>query len=72
MVLTAGVCRLKIANAAAVITQDIIPRGGKQHPLYLKLTQADAPKVFVVPANGDSLQVPPWWSWTLDSHTLEP
>ena len=50
-------CRLGIAKAAAVITQDVIPRGGKLHPLYDKLVKAVAPRVFVVPANGQSLQV---------------
>ena len=54
-------CRLGIAKAAAVITQDVIPRGGKLHPLYDKLVKAKAPRVFVVPADGHSLQVLICW-----------
>ncbi len=42
--------RLRIANAKAIFTQDVILRGGKQLPLYEKIIKADALKAIVLPA----------------------
>jgi acetyl-CoA synthetase len=44
--------RLKLADAKAVFTQDVLRRGGKDLPLYQKLVEAQAPRTVVVPANG--------------------
>jgi len=41
--------RLRIANTKLVFTQDIIPRGGKDIPLYQKLLDADLPQAIVLP-----------------------
>lgn len=43
--------RLRISNAAAVVTQDVIGRGAKKHPLYARVVEAKAPRAVVVPAN---------------------
>ena len=48
--------RLRIANAKAIFTQDVILRGGKRLPLYEKVMQAEAPKAVVLPI-GDELSV---------------
>ena len=42
--------RLRLSNAAAVFTQDLILRGGKALPLYVKVIEASAPPVIVLPA----------------------
>ncbi len=44
--------RLKITEAKAIFTQDIILRGGKSIPLYEKVMKAMAPKAFVLAATG--------------------
>ena len=45
--------RLRIANAKAIFTQDVILRGGKRLPLYEKVEQADAPQAIVLPAEDE-------------------
>ncbi len=45
--------RLKIANAKAVFTQDVIQRGDKTLPLAEKVAQTNIGKIFVLPANGE-------------------
>lgn len=50
--------RLRISNAAAIVTQDVIGRGDKLHPLYARVVEAKAPRAVVVPANASAgLQV---------------
>lgn len=48
--------RLRIANARAIFTQDVIVRGDKRLPLYERVCEADAPRAIVVAA-GDTLAV---------------
>jgi acetyl-CoA synthetase len=48
--------RLRIAEAKAVFTMDVIVRGGKTHPLYEKVVEAAAPRTIVLPA-GETLAV---------------
>ena len=45
--------RLRIANAKAIFTQDVILRGGKRLPLYEKVKQADAPQMIVSPGDNE-------------------
>src|SRR5262249_55187125 len=45
--------RLRIAQATAVFTQDVVRRGGKTLPLYANIVAADAPPVIVLPAAED-------------------
>jgi len=47
--------RLRIGEAKGVFTQDVLLRGGKTHPLYAKVCEAEAPRAFVLPASGDAL-----------------
>ena len=42
--------RLKIGKAKAIFTQDILLRGGKNFPLYVKVLAAIAPQAIVIPA----------------------
>ncbi len=49
--------RLRLADAVAVFTQDVIPRGPKKLPLYAKLVEAGAPPAIVLPAK-NRIQVP--------------
>jgi acetyl-CoA synthetase len=49
--------RLKLADAKAVFTQDVLRRGGKELPLYQKVLAAEPPRTIVLPA-GSVLQVP--------------
>ena len=42
--------RLRLSQAAAVFTQDIIVRGNKKLPLYANLIEANAPTMIVLPA----------------------
>lgn len=44
--------RLRIANAVALFTQDVLMRGGKTFPLYANAIEAGAPRTVVVPAAG--------------------
>ncbi len=48
--------RLRIAEARAIITQDVILRGDKRIPLYERVCEADAPMAIVVAAR-DTLAV---------------
>jgi hypothetical protein len=43
--------RLRIANAAAIVTQDVIGRGRKLLPLYARVVEAKSPCAVVVPAS---------------------
>ncbi len=43
--------RLQITKPKLVFTQDVQLRAGKSLPLYEKITQANAPKTVVIPAN---------------------
>ncbi len=45
--------RLRLANAKAIFTQDVILRSGKRLPLYEKVKQADAPQAIVLPAEDE-------------------
>jgi acetyl-CoA synthetase len=49
--------RLKLADAKAVFTQDVLRRGGKELPLYQKVIAAEPPRTIVIPA-GSSLTFP--------------
>ena len=49
--------RLEIAEAKGIFTQDVILRGGKEHPLYERVQAANAPMAIVLPAR-DQLCVP--------------
>lgn len=49
--------RLKIANTAAVFTQDVITRDGKTLPLYERIIQAEAPDTVVIAEQG-ALKLP--------------
>jgi len=42
--------RLRIANAVAVFTQDVLLRGGKELPLFANVIEAAAPRAIVLPA----------------------
>ncbi len=74
--------RLRIGEAQAIFTQDLIQRGGRQIPMYSRVTAANAPRAVVVPVEGrirDSLR-PRDLSWddflggeeTLDSVPCNP
>ncbi|HEY9619059.1 MAG TPA: AMP-binding protein [Crinalium sp.] len=47
--------RLRIANAQAIFTQDVIQRAGKQLPLYTKVIEAKAPKAIALSCNDTSV-----------------
>ncbi|XP_010262187.1 PREDICTED: probable acyl-activating enzyme 17, peroxisomal isoform X2 [Nelumbo nucifera] len=49
--------RLKISNAKAIFTQDVIIRGDKILPLYSRVVDAQAPLAIVVPSRGSSLKM---------------
>lgn len=40
--------RLKLANAVGIFTQDVCQRGGKAHPVYAGVKEADAPPAIVL------------------------
>ncbi|KAK4844856.1 hypothetical protein QYF36_025159 [Acer negundo] len=44
--------RLKISDAKAIFTQDLIIRGDKSIPLYSRIKDAQAPMAIVIPARG--------------------
>ncbi|TXG51545.1 hypothetical protein EZV62_024069 [Acer yangbiense] len=44
--------RLKISDAKAIFTQDLIIRGDKSIPLYSRIKDAQAPTAIVIPARG--------------------
>jgi acetyl-CoA synthetase len=41
--------RLRIAKSVAIFTRDVMLRGGKTHPLYPQVVEAEAPLAIVVP-----------------------
>ncbi|KAG6413779.1 hypothetical protein SASPL_126493 [Salvia splendens] len=47
--------RLKISNAKAIFTQDVIVRGGRELPLYSRVVDAQSPIAIVVPSRGCSI-----------------
>lgn len=49
--------RLKISEAKAIFTQDVIIRGEKSIPLYSRVVQAQAPMTIVIPARGSSVSI---------------
>ncbi|XP_010546235.1 PREDICTED: probable acyl-activating enzyme 17, peroxisomal [Tarenaya hassleriana] len=49
--------RLKISNAKAIFTQDMIIRGDKSIPLYRRVVDAEAPIAIVIPARGSSFSM---------------
>jgi acetyl-CoA synthetase len=49
--------RLRIAEARAIFTQDVIVRGGKTLPLYQRVIDSGAARAIVLPA-GESLALP--------------
>ncbi|PON92709.1 2,3-dihydroxybenzoate-AMP ligase [Trema orientale] len=46
--------RLKISNAKAIFTQDLIIRGEKSIPLYSRIVEAQSPTAIVIPTRGSS------------------
>ncbi|MEO0321655.1 MAG: AMP-binding protein [Myxococcota bacterium] len=48
--------RLRLSEAKAIVTQDVILRGAKSLPLYARVVEAGAPRAFVIAA-GDALAV---------------
>ncbi len=40
--------RLELSNAVGIFTQDVIRRGGKSHPLYASVKEAEAPLAIVI------------------------
>jgi len=42
--------RLRISNARAIFTQDVIRRGGRELPLYARIVAAEGPLTIVLPA----------------------
>jgi acetyl-CoA synthetase len=48
--------RLQLSDSKAIFTQDILRRGGKELPLYLKVIAAQPPRTIVLPA-GPTLAV---------------
>ncbi|XVF08849.1 hypothetical protein REPUB_Repub07fG0039400 [Reevesia pubescens] len=49
--------RLKISEAKAIFTQDLIIRGEKSIPLYSRVVEAQAPMAIVIPAKGSSFSI---------------
>lgn len=50
--------RNRIAQAQAIITQDVILRGDKKLPMYARVVAAKSPRAVVIPAaRGQALQV---------------
>lgn len=49
--------RLKISEARAIFTQDVIIRGEKSIPLYRRVVEAGAPMAIVIPAKGSSFSM---------------
>ncbi|KAL0462432.1 UNVERIFIED_CONTAM: putative acyl-activating enzyme 17, peroxisomal [Sesamum latifolium] len=46
--------RLKISNAKAIFTQDLIIRGDRKLPLYSRVVDAQSPMAIVIPTRGSS------------------
>lgn len=49
--------RLKISEAKAIFTQDLIIRGDKSIPLYSRIVEAQSPMAVVIPARGSSFSM---------------
>lgn len=49
--------RLKISEAKAIFTQDLIIRGDKSIPLYSRVVNAQAPMAIVIPTKGCSFSI---------------
>ncbi|OAY59313.1 probable acyl-activating enzyme 17, peroxisomal [Manihot esculenta] len=49
--------RLKISEAKAIFTQDLIIRGDKSIPLYSRVVDAQSPMAVVIPAKGSSFSM---------------
>ncbi|KMS97433.1 hypothetical protein BVRB_5g127130 [Beta vulgaris subsp. vulgaris] len=49
--------RLRIANAKAIFTQDVIVRGGKSIPLYRRVVDAQSPMAIVIPTRESHLTI---------------
>ncbi|KAH8487186.1 hypothetical protein H0E87_025960 [Populus deltoides] len=49
--------RLKISEAKAIFTQDLIIRGDKSIPLYSRVVHAQAPMAIVIPTKGSSFSM---------------
>lgn len=46
--------RLRIAKARGIFTRDVMLRGGKTHPLYALVLEAEAPRAIVLSAAGET------------------
>lgn len=55
--------RLRLSNAKAIFTQDVILRTGKSLPLYTKVIEANAPKAIVFRTNSSTSLRPSDLSW---------
>ncbi|GMY15415.1 probable acyl-activating enzyme 17, peroxisomal [Fagus crenata] len=49
--------RLKISEAKAIFTQDLIIRGDKSLPLYSRIVEAQSPMAVVIPTRGSSFSM---------------
>ncbi|KAE8125012.1 hypothetical protein FH972_019850 [Carpinus fangiana] len=49
--------RLKISEAKAIFTQDLIIRGDKSLPLYSRIVEAQSPMAIVIPTRGSSFSM---------------
>ncbi|GLT55377.1 hypothetical protein SLA2020_285060 [Shorea laevis] len=49
--------RLKISEAKAIFTQDLIIRGDKSLPLYSRIVEAQSPMAIVIPSRGSSFSM---------------
>ncbi|XP_062158336.1 probable acyl-activating enzyme 17, peroxisomal [Alnus glutinosa] len=49
--------RLKISEAKAIFTQDLIIRGDKSLPLYSRIVEAQSPTAIVIPTRGSSFSM---------------
>ncbi|XP_059455543.1 probable acyl-activating enzyme 17, peroxisomal [Corylus avellana] len=49
--------RLKISEAKAIFTQDLISRGDKSLPLYSRIVEAQSPMAIVIPTRGSSFSM---------------
>jgi len=70
--------RLRIAEARAIFTQDVILRGGRALPLYEKVVSAGAPVAIVLPAADNGFDVDlresdlAWSEFLSDEEAFEP
>jgi acetyl-CoA synthetase len=64
--------RLKIAQPTLIFTQDILPRAGKEIPLFQKIVEANAPKAVVLKVSKTAIQLREndlFWEDFLSSNT---